>query len=194
MSSCKICNKGKTGAVCIDDATNICAKCKDTINNGDYEVIINNNNDVSYDDKINKNDISTPIIKCTNNTTIASEYESNNEQDAQSIMKSKHILNKDNYKEALLASLYSQVEFLRNELEEKNLLLRTLIIRNVQNYSVNLSDTRLSSSPSSSLLSNSTCGDQSVEDSIVIMNDCRCITMNLMTMHILKTCTICKLC
>ena len=36
MSSCKICNKRKTRAVCIDDATNICAKCKDTINNGDY--------------------------------------------------------------------------------------------------------------------------------------------------------------
>ena len=40
---------------------------------------------------------------------------------------------------------------------------------------MNLSDTRLSSSSSSSsssLLSNSTCGDQSVEDSIVIMDDC----------------------
>ena len=156
------------------------------------EIITNNNNDVSRDDRINKNDISTPIIKCTNNTTIASEYESNNEQDAQSITKSKHILNKDNYKDTLLASLYSQVELLRDELEEKNLLIRTLIIKDVQNYSVNLSDTRLSSSSSSSsssLLSNSTCGDQSVEDSIVIMAvSSRCITMNFMTMHILKTC------
>ena len=129
MSSCKICNK--TRAVCIDDATNICAKCKDAVNNGDYEVITNNNDDESHDDEINKNDISTPIIKCTNNTTITSEYESNNEQDAQSITKSKHILNKDNYKYALLASLDSQVGFLRNELEEKN-LLRTLIIKDVQ--------------------------------------------------------------
>ena len=48
------------------------------------------NNDVTYDDEINKNNISTP--NCTNNTTIASEYESNNEQDAQSITKSNHIL------------------------------------------------------------------------------------------------------
>ena len=64
--------------------------------NGDYEVIRNNNNDVSHADEINKNDISTAIINCTNNTTIASEYENNNEQDAQSITESNHILNKDN--------------------------------------------------------------------------------------------------
>ena len=33
------------------------------------------------------------------------------------------------FKDALLASLYSQVEFLRNELSGKNLLIRALIIR-----------------------------------------------------------------
>ena len=33
----------------------------------------------------------------------------------------------DNYKDALLASLSSQLDFLKNELEEKNLLIRTLI-------------------------------------------------------------------
>jgi hypothetical protein len=38
----------------------------------------------------------------------------------------------DNYKDALLASLYSQVEFLRNEIEEKNLLIRKLIINDQQ--------------------------------------------------------------
>ena len=40
----------------------------------------------------------------------------------------------DDYKDALLASLYSQVEFLRNELVEKNLLIRTLIIKNANTY------------------------------------------------------------
>ena len=35
----------------------------------------------------------------------------------------------ENYKDALLASLYSQIEFLRKELEEKNFLKRPLIIR-----------------------------------------------------------------
>ena len=53
--------------------TNICVKCKDVINKGDHEVITNNNNDVSHDDETNTNDISTPIINCTNDTTIASE-------------------------------------------------------------------------------------------------------------------------
>ena len=45
----------------------------------------------------------------------------------------------ESYKDALLASLYSQVEFLRNELEEKNLLIRTLIIKesDVYNYDAN---------------------------------------------------------
>ena len=36
---------------------------------------------------------------------------------------------KYDYKDSLLASLYSQVEFLRGEIEEKNLLIRTLILR-----------------------------------------------------------------
>ena len=34
-----------------------------------------------------------------------------------------------NFKDALLATLYVQVEFLKTELEEKNLLIRTLIIK-----------------------------------------------------------------
>ena len=33
------------------------------------------------------------------------------------------------FKDALLASLYSQVELLRNQLEEKDLLIRTLIVQ-----------------------------------------------------------------
>ena len=34
----------------------------------------------------------------------------------------------ESYKDTLLASLYSQVSFLRDEIKEKNLLIRTLII------------------------------------------------------------------
>ena len=44
----------------------------------------------------------------------------------------------NDYKDSLLASLYSQVEFLRNELNEKNLLIRTLIIRDRE---INYNDT-----------------------------------------------------
>ena len=40
----------------------------------------------------------------------------------------------DNYKNALLASLYSQLDFLKKELDEKNLLVRTLIIKEADVY------------------------------------------------------------
>ena len=42
---------------------------------------------------------------------------------------SKYRLDSTDFKDALVASLYSQIEVLRNELTEKNLLIRTLIIR-----------------------------------------------------------------
>ena len=45
--------------------------------------------------------------------------------------------NNENFKNAVLASLYSQVDFLRKELEEKNLIIRTLIIKQSQsNYEI----------------------------------------------------------
>ena len=46
----------------------------------------------------------------------------------------KCICNTNDYKDALLASLYSQVKFLKNELDEKNLLIRTLIIKESDVY------------------------------------------------------------
>ena len=38
-------------------------------------------------------------------------------------------INSNDFKDALLASLYSQVELLRDQLKEKDLLIRTLIRR-----------------------------------------------------------------
>ena len=45
----------------------------------------------------------------------------------------------NDFKMSLLASLYSQVEFLLAEIEEKNLLIRTLLIKesDVYNYTNN---------------------------------------------------------
>ena len=40
----------------------------------------------------------------------------------------------NNIKDALLASLYSQVEFLKSQLEEKDLLIRTLIIKDNETH------------------------------------------------------------
>ena len=45
------------------------------------------------------------------------------------------------FKDVLLASLYSQVEFLRNQLEDKDLLIRTLIIRDGELQTQNLRTT-----------------------------------------------------
>ena len=44
----------------------------------------------------------------------------------------------ENFKDAMLASLYAQVDFLKNELEEKNLLIRTLIIQESQVYDIEI--------------------------------------------------------
>ena len=44
-------------------------------------------------------------------------------------IKNESPINTENYKDILLSSLYSQVEFLRSQLEEKDLLIRTLIIK-----------------------------------------------------------------
>lgn len=39
----------------------------------------------------------------------------------------------ESFKDTLLASLYSQIEFLRSELQEKNILIRALLIRGISN-------------------------------------------------------------
>ena len=45
--------------------------------------------------------------------------------------------NNEHFKNALLASLYSQVEFLRKEFEEKDVIIRTLTIKEFQsNYEI----------------------------------------------------------
>ena len=43
-----------------------------------------------------------------------------------------------NYKDALLASLYSHVDFLKHELEEKKLLIRTLKSRKFINIMIEI--------------------------------------------------------
>ena len=43
-----------------------------------------------------------------------------------------------NFKDAMLASLYAQVDILKNELEEKNPLIRTLIIQESQVYDIEI--------------------------------------------------------
>ena len=49
----------------------------------------------------------------------------------------------DNYKDAILVSLYSQLDFLKNELKEKNLPIHTLIIREPDVYNHSTSTHRV---------------------------------------------------
>ena len=81
--------------------------CKECENN--YTNYATNTSVITFVDKSGKE------IKVNNDTEIAVERTSD--------------MNINDYKDSLLASLYSQVEFLRNELNEKKLLIRTLIIR-----------------------------------------------------------------
>ena len=127
--------------------------CKDIIKSGNYEVMITDDADVLHESVISENKLSP---HCKNDpTTIINEYDENNSLPSLSGAIDCTLNAKDNYKDALLAALFSQVEFLRNELNEKNLLIRTLIIResDVYNYPVDPSQNRLLQSSSSSPLS-----------------------------------------
>ena len=47
-------------------------------------------------------------------------------------------ISKDNYKDALLVSLYTQVEYLKTQISEKDLLIRTLLIKEQEYYTYNM--------------------------------------------------------
>ena len=83
--------------------------------------------------EINKELEDAAIIKNTSQNNIIGEEALNtiNSKDKSVTITNETVLDIDvlnNYKDALLASLYSQMEFLKNEIEEKNLLIRKLII------------------------------------------------------------------
>ena len=135
MSTCKVCNKRRTRSLCLDDATNI---CKDIFNSGNYEVTITDDAEVLHESLISENQLYSPPVHCKKDPPAII-----NDNSLPSISSTIDctLNTQDNYKDALLAALYSQVEFLRNELNEKNLLIRTLIIResDVYNYPTNTS-------------------------------------------------------
>ena len=129
---CKICSKRLTRNSCPIANRSICENCKNVIDQGNYNLIVN--------------DVSSSVSTTSNlSESVFSEVEA--PVNIEEIFRNNHetpILDNDiqyespvmgqvetsrNFKDALLASLYSQVEFLRNEIEEKNLLIRTLIIK-----------------------------------------------------------------
>ena len=125
MSNCTICNKKQTRLRPLSN--NICNECS------------------NIDNPINVNDVT--VINSVLNTTemnITSNHSDSGDViyidergkhldvkvDEHLLLQHENPLDtQEDFKNTLLASLYSQVEFLRNEIEEKNLLIRSLIIR-----------------------------------------------------------------
>ena len=133
MSNCIICNKKETRLRPLLATTNICTECTNNINTDNYEI---NEIPASID--------TTGISSLEQQSDENDRFDSTDRGKEMDINDEEDIVNRDgidinvneNYKDALLASLYSQIEFLRNELEEKNFLIRTLLIKegDVYNY------------------------------------------------------------
>lgn len=141
MPNCSICNRKLTSKrqLCSESLFNICVQCSTNINESNY-VISNEKHEhaekfgeFKHDDNINLrqsiNDgeegedlifigVNNKSISITNDTEIHIEIQ---EADIDVT---------GNFKDALMASLYSQVEFLKNEIEEKNLVIRILLTEN----------------------------------------------------------------
>ena len=47
-------------------------------------------------------------------------------------------INRDNYKDVLLASLYMQVEYLKTQISEKDLFIRSILIKEQEYYTYNM--------------------------------------------------------
>ena len=100
--------------------SNLCVECVHTLRDGNYEMTLKDDDGVDGEDNDKKGEVTpqTPVIKSNLSTPI---------RDTESFIDQIHENVKQNYKEALLASLYSQVEFLRNQVEEVNSTNRNLI-------------------------------------------------------------------
>lgn len=159
MSSCTVCNRKQTRLRSLSISNNICSECIVNINK-----INNNDNTTSTNDDMvfnNNPNISSDLIYIDARGKLLDGNVSEN-------IEIDHVptLNtQENFKDALLASLYSQVEFLRSEIEEKNLLIHTLIIRdsdiydkdgNIKNARSTLENDRSALHPFSSTYLNST--------------------------------------
>ena len=105
MTTCKLCNKRETK--CNFNKTNICNECSTNENN--YE------GDIIFVDASNK------MIQITSDTEIELNLDDNIDT-PNNDLKAMH-----DFKDSLLASLYSQVEFQRDELRQKNVTSQSTI-------------------------------------------------------------------
>ena len=141
MAKCTICNMEISRLCTLSVNTNICDECSVKICLTDYVLTNKIDNSMS---NIHENTSLLSINSCEsteNNITdedlIIIDKQGKNiiiSSDTELELDTKCICNTNDYKDALLASLYSQVKFLKNELDEKKLLIRTLIINESDVY------------------------------------------------------------
>ena len=105
-------------------------ECNEKIKNLNYEII--NKNDESISKDLCDNVTSQSVMSESQNI-ICSDGAEEKMVDIQ-VEEKLEFNSNANYKDAILASLYSQVDFLKHELEERILLIRTLIIKQSEVY------------------------------------------------------------
>ena len=126
MTVCNFCNKRESRS-CTFEEPYTCNEC-----------CRNKDNYAKVDDNIIFIDSSNKKIQITSETEldIVNTYSTANNSIDSNDNEIKSLIDTENFKDALLASLYSQVEFLGTQIEEKDLLIRTLIIKesDIYNY------------------------------------------------------------
>ena len=119
-SNCSVCKLKITRNRVLHKDSKICVECISKINTGEYVINVDEDLQIDetsgsyYDSECDQTelDIGAENINRTENIDTEQEIDANR-----------------NFKDALLASLYAQVEFLKTKLEEKNVLIRMLIIK-----------------------------------------------------------------
>ena len=140
MSICLICRNKVTRNRTID-SNNTCTECIINLKKLNYEIVIlDDKSQVSReasDGETGETGETDDVLNFID--TISDEIK---EREKTPIIKGRlpEINCMINDKDALLASLYSQVTFLKNEIEEKNLFIRTLMLR--ENDVYNFGNTR----------------------------------------------------
>ena len=120
MSLCSFCQRKQTRSrpFVTPSTCQECAQDKEIYNDSNNE-----EDDIAFIDSYGKKRV------MNNLTELNFNIEKTNNTDTKDINEKRVNIDQNDMKDSLLASLYSQVEFLRSEIEEKNLFIRTLLIR-----------------------------------------------------------------
>ena len=141
MAKCTICNMEISRLCTLSVNTHICDECSVKISLNDYVLTNKIDNSMSNIHEITSlvsiNSCESTENNITDEDLIIMDKQGKNiiiSSDTELELDTKCICNTNDYKDALLASLYSQVEFLKTELDEINLLMRPLIIKESDVY------------------------------------------------------------